>query len=551
MSIPIVVLVVTFVILLVMNVPIAISIGISSLLTILVALDVNAFSIMAQKMATGVDSFSLLAIPFFILAGLLMGRGGIATRLINFANSLVGRFTGGLGYVNILTCMLFGSISGSAVAAVSSVGGFMIPEMNKKGYDRDFNVAVTTTAATTGLMIPPSNIMIVYAVAAPAGVSIAALFMAGIMPGIVFGVFLMIVSGYISKKRGYGAGDKASFKQILVAFGQAILSLLLIVIVLGGILLGVFTATEAAAVAVAYSFFLAVVLYKKVKLKQLPEILLQCGITTSIVMLLIATSMCMAWIMTMEQVPQKVSAALLSLSDNKIVIFLIINMLLLIVGTFMDMTPAVLIFTPIFLPVVVKLGMHPVHFGLMLIANLCIGLCTPPVGTCLFVGCGVGKTTITKVTKHLLPFFGAMVAALMFVTYWPVLTLGIPRLLELVPPPPAVIITESSGTTEVTEGGAGDDYTITLTTSPIGDVVVVIDVKVADGQSTVDGGVSTTVTLTAANWRTGVTVVVAAVVDAVAEGDHASTITHAVNTAATTSEYDPLSIADVKVSVYD
>ena len=360
-----------------------------------------------------------------------MGKGGVASRLINFANSLVGRFTGGLSYVNVVTCMLFGSISGSAVAAVSSVGGFMIPEMNKKGYDRDFNVSVTTTAATTGMMIPPSNIMIVYALA-HGSVSIAALFMAGVLPGLVFGLFLMVVCGLISAKRGYGTGDAATFGQMLSAFGHAILSLLLIVIVLGGILKGWFTPTEAAAIAVVYSFFLAVVLYREVKLKEIPGILLQCGITTSIVMLLIATSMAMAWIMTINQVPQQVSTALLSLSENPYVIFLIINLLLLFVGTFMDMTPAVLIFTPIFWPVVKDLGMDPVHFGLMLIANLCIGLCTPPVGTCLFVGCGVGKTTITNVTKPLIPFFLAMVAALMLVTYWPGLTLWLPRVLGLI-----------------------------------------------------------------------------------------------------------------------
>jgi tripartite ATP-independent transporter DctM subunit len=434
MDVSVVILTLSFVIFLIMNVPIAVSIGLSTFFTILYVMGSvdGASDIIAQRMATGIDSFSLLAIPFFILAGLFMGKGGIARRLIDFAGSLVGRFVGGLAYVNVLTCMLFGALSGSSVAAVSAVGGFMIPEMNRKGYDKNFNVAVSTTAATTGLMIPPSNIMIVYALVAGGGVSIVAMFMAGILPGIVFGLSLMLVSGIISKRRHYGAGNKAGLLQILIAFKGAILSLLLIVIVLGGILGGIFTATEAAAIAVVYAFILAVLVYREVKIKEIPDILLQCGIMTAVVMFLIATSSAMSWIMATQNIPQNVSAALLSISDSTIVILLIINILLLFVGTFMDMTPAVLIFTPIFLPVVKQLGMHPVHFGLIMIANLCIGLCTPPVGTCLFVGCSVGHTTIVKVTRPLLPFFAAMVVALMLVTYIPQLSMFIPRLLKLV-----------------------------------------------------------------------------------------------------------------------
>lgn len=432
---PIIIMIISFIVLLLMNVPIAVCIAMATLLTVLCVTGTTgtingATTMIAQRMATGIDSFSLLAIPFFILSGLLMGRGGIARRLIDFAGALMGRFPGGLGFVNILTCMFFGAISGSSVAAVSSVGGFMIPEMNRKGYDKNFNVAVTTTAATTGLLIPPSNIMIVYALVS-GGVSIAAMFMAGFLPGILTGLFLMIVSGIISKKRHYGAGEKASLVKILGTFIHAILSLLLIIIVMGGILSGMFTATEAAAIAVVYSFILSVIVYKEIKFREIPQILLHCGITTSIVMLLIGTSSAMSWILAYENIPQNVSAALLSLSENKIVIFLIINLLLLFVGTFMDMTPAVLIFTPIFLPVVTKLGMHPVHFGIMMVANLCIGLCTPPVGTCLFVGCGVGHTTLAKITKPLIPFFLAMIAALLLITYIPQLSLWIPEIFKL------------------------------------------------------------------------------------------------------------------------
>ena len=437
------ILTISFIIFLLINVPVAIGIGLSAFITCLYALgpakgasiidSINISSdIVAMQMATGIDSFSLLAIPFFILAGLFMAHGGIARRLIDLASALVGRFTGGLAYINVLTCMFMGALSGSSIAAVSGVGGFMIPEMNKKGYDKNFNVAVTTTAATTGLMIPPSNIMIVYALVAGSGVSIIAMFMAGILPGIVFGLSLMVVSGIISKKRNYGSGDKAGLIQILKAFKGAFLSLLLIVIVLGGILGGVFTPTEAAAVAVLYAFILAVIVYREVKVKELPGILLQAGITTSVVMLLIAASIAMSWVMTIENIPQNVSRAMIDLSNNKIIILLIINILLLFVGTFMDMTPAVLIFTPIFLPVVKTLGVNPIHFGLIMIANLCIGICTPPVGTCLFVGCGVGNTTISKVIRSLLPFFAAMIVALMLVTYIPQLSLFIPKLLDLI-----------------------------------------------------------------------------------------------------------------------
>jgi len=413
-----------FILLIIINVPIAVAIALSTFVAIL-AEGSDPAVVVAGKMANGVNSFALLAIPFFILSGHLMGRGGMARRLINFAGTLVGFLPGGLAYVNTLTCMLFGSISGSASAAVSSVGGFMIPEMNRKGYNKEFNVAVTTTAATTGLLIPPSNIMIVYSVAA-GSVSIAAMFMAGVLPGIITGIFIMFVCGYFAFRNNYPREKRSSLKEILISFMHAFLSLILIIIVIGGILGGVFTATEAAAIAVVYSFLLAVVLYREVKLKDIPDILLQTGITTAIVMLMIGASSGMSWVMTITNIPQSVSHALLGLSDNPIIILLTINFLLLFVGTFMDMTPAVLIFTPIFLPVVKALGMHEIHFGIILIANLCIGLCTPPVGACLFIGCGVGKTTIAKVTGKLLPFFGAMVVALLCITYFPKLSLWLP-----------------------------------------------------------------------------------------------------------------------------
>ncbi len=432
MSLPILVLVISFVILVALNVPVAFCMGISTVLALVAMGDLPAFVATAHKIATGIDSFTLLAIPFFILSGLLMGQGGIARRLIDFANVLVGRFRGGLAFVNVLTCMLFGAISGSATAAVSAIGGFMIPLMNKMGYNREFNTSVTITAATTGLLIPPSNSMIVYSLATGGIVSIAALFIAGYLPGILTGVSLMIVSGIISVIKNYGKGETYAFKEALIRFLRAIPPMMLVIIVVGGILMGWFTPTEASAVGVLYTLILAVAVYREVKVSQLPKILLQCGVITSVVFLLIGTSMAMSWVLASENVPQNISAGLMSLTDNKVVILLIINALMLVVGCFMDMTPAILIFTPIFLPVIQKLGMHPLHFGIILIMNLNIGLCTPPVGTALFLGCSIADTTVTKVIRHILPFFAAMIITLLICTYVPAITMWIPAKLGFV-----------------------------------------------------------------------------------------------------------------------
>ncbi len=420
-------LVTSFIILLGIGVPVAYSIGLSSMLTLLMAMPAfPALSTLAQRMATALDSFALLAIPFFILAGQFMNRGGIATRLIDLAKVMVGRLPGGLAFVNIISCMLFGAISGSAVAATSAIGGFMIGRMEKEGYSKPFSAAVNITSSTTGLIIPPSNVLIVYSLAS-GGVSIAALFVAGYVPGILVGIGLMIVAGIWSYVKKYPVGESAALKEIVIKAWRAFPSLLLLVIVMGGIVGGIFTATEASAIAVVYAAILSILVYKEVSLADIPSIFIETAKTTAVVMLLIGTSMGMSWVMSYENIPLEVSEALISISDNKIVILIIINLILLFVGVFMDMTPAILIFTPIFLPVVTQLGMNPIHFGIIMVLNLCIGLCTPPVGSVLFVGVGVAKTSIEKVIRPLLPLFIAMLIVLLLVTYVPEITLWLPR----------------------------------------------------------------------------------------------------------------------------
>ena len=427
---PVIVLVISFLSLLLIGVPVAWSIAISSLLTMMASIPVvPALTTVSQRIGTGLDSFSLLAIPFFVLSGQLMNKGGIAHRLIAFAKTLVGSLPGGLALINVISAMLMGAIAGSAMASASAMGSILGPEMEKEGYSKEFGAAVNITSSTTGLIIPPSNILIVYSLAS-GGVSIAALFLAGYIPGILTGLLLMLVAGIWAKKKNYKVGKKSSFREIIKTFIAAFPSLMLLVVVIGGIIVGIFTATEASAIAVLYTLILAF-WYKEISVKDLPKILLDsCG-TTAIVMLLIGASMSMSWIMSYENIPQNISNVLLNISDNKVIILLIINFLLLFVGIFMDMTPAVLIFTPIFLPVITKLGMDPVQFGIIMVLNLCIGLCTPPVGSVLFVGVGIADTTIEKVVKPLLPLFLAMIVSLFLVTYFPSLSLWLPSLFDL------------------------------------------------------------------------------------------------------------------------
>ena len=428
---PVIILVLSFIFFICIGTPVAWSIAISSLLTIIVSIPLlPAVTTIAQRMATALDSFALLAIPFFILSGQLMTQGGIADRLIRFAKTIVGALPGGLALINIISAMLMGAIAGSAMASASAMGSILGPEMEKEGYAKQYGAAVNITSATIGLIIPPSNVLIVYSLAS-GGVSIAALFLAGYIPGILTGLFLMIVAGIWAKKHHYKTFKRSSLNEIAHSFLIAFPSLLLLVTVIGGIVGGLFTATEASAIAVLYSVVLGFV-YKEIKFNDIPKILLDSAKTSAVVMLLIAASMGMSWIMSYENIPQNLSDFLLNISDNKIIILFIINILLLFVGIFMDITPAVLIFTPIFLPVVKTLGIDPIQFGIMMVLNLCIGLCTPPVGSVLFVGIGIAKTSIEKVIRPLLPMFFAMILALILITFIPQITLWLPRIFNTI-----------------------------------------------------------------------------------------------------------------------
>ncbi|MDP9500330.1 TRAP transporter large permease [Bisgaard Taxon 45] len=418
----------SFILMLVLSVPISFAIAISTLITIMISLPLDsALTVVTQKMASGLDNFALLAIPFFILAGNIMNRGGIAIRLIALAKALGARLPGSLFHSNVLANMLFGSISGSAVASAAAMGGIMSPLQKKEGYDPEISAAVNIASCPTGLLIPPSNTLIVYSLVS-GGTSISALFLAGYLPGILMGLGIMLVAGFIAKKKKYPLEPTPSCKDVMLKTIDALPSLLLIFIVIGGIIAGIFTATEASAIAVIYTLVLAVGFYKEVKIKELPTIILESSITTAIVLLLIGASSGMSWAMANADIPYLIQDALLAVSANPIVIMLFITVLLLMVGTFMDMTPAVLIFTPIFLPIAMELGIDPVHFGIIMTFNLCIGICTPPVGSALFIGCSVGHVSIDRVLKPMLPFFVALILTLLMVTFIPDISLLLPKL---------------------------------------------------------------------------------------------------------------------------
>ena len=417
----------SFFLMLALSVPVSISLIISSIVTVManLPLDLGTF-VACQKMVSGVDSFSLLAVPFFILTGVLMNTGGIAQRLINLANVVVGRIPGGLAHTNIVGNTMFGALSGSAVAASIAVGGVLLPMEEKAGYDKKFAAAANIASAPTGLIIPPSGILIIYAVLS--GSSVVGMIMSGYIPGIMWCIACMVVAYIIAKKNKYPTTERLPAKVVFKYFVDAIPSLILTAIILGGISSGVFTATESAAVAVAYTLFLAMVVYKSIKPSDLPAILRDACETTAVIMFLIAASAVMSFVMSFTGLPDAIGNALLSVSDNKYVILLLINLLLLVAGMFMDITPAVLIFAPIFLPVVTSFGMDPIHFGIMMVMNLGVGNMTPPVGSSLFSGCQVSGFDMDEMVKPLLPFYAAVFVALMLVAYVPWFSMVLPNL---------------------------------------------------------------------------------------------------------------------------
>lgn len=426
------IILVLLLIMLIAGVPIAVALGISSICAILPIMDTGVAVLTgAQRIFSGISVFSLLAIPFFILAGNLMNKGGIAVRLINLAKLITGRAPGALAQTNVIANMLFGAISGSGTAAASAMGSIIGPIEKDEGYDPNFSAAANVATAPTGLLIPPSNVMITFSLVS-GGTSVAALFMAGYIPGLLWGLACMLVIFVLARKRGYRSKAKFTFKEAMQIILQAIPCLLLIIIVIGGIISGIFTATEGSVVAVVYSLLLSVFGYKSIKIKELPKIFKESAEMTGIIIFLIGVSSIMSWVMAFTNIPTLVSNALLAVSSNKIVILLMINVILLIVGTFMDMTPACLIFTPIFLPVCTALGMNTIHFGIMMIFNLCIGTITPPVGTTLFVGVKVGNVKIETVFKQLLIYFAAIFLVLLLVTYIPQISLFLPGLMGYV-----------------------------------------------------------------------------------------------------------------------
>lgn len=416
------------VIALLLGFPISISLGVSSVLAILPSLALDSTLITgSQRIFSGISNFTLIAIPFFILAGNIMNQGGIAKKLVAFAQSLTGKVPGSLMQTNALANMMFGAISGSATAACAAMGGILLPMEEEQGYDKTLGATVNIATAPTGLLIPPSNSLIVYSLVS-GGTSVAALFMAGYIPGILWGVACMIFTFYLSKTKGMKGSNNIKLKTVIVTFIDALPSLALIIIVIGGIIKGIFTPTEGSVVAVVYTLILSMFFYRTITIKSLIEIFADSAKMTGIIVFLIGVSTIMSWVMAFTGVPQAISGLILGLTENKYLILLLMNLLLLFVGTFMDVTPAILIFTPIFLPIVKTFGMHPVHFGIIIVFNLCIGNITPPVGNTLFVGVKVGKLRIEDVMGQLIKFYVVIIIVLMLVTYIPFLSMYLPTI---------------------------------------------------------------------------------------------------------------------------
>jgi tripartite ATP-independent transporter DctM subunit len=419
----------SFAVLMLIGMPVAYAMGLAALIGAL-WIDIPIDAVMIQ-VASGVNKFSLLAIPFFVLAGAIMAEGGMSRRLVAFASVLVGFIRGGLSLVNILASTFFGAISGSSMADTASIGSVLIPEMAKKGYPRDFATAVTVSGSVQAILIPPSHNAIIYSLAAGGTVSIAALFVAGVLPGLLLGLTLASLCLVIARKKNFARGESIPLKQALKICVEALWGLMTMVIILGGILSGVFTATESASIAVLWAFFVTMFIYRDYKWRELPKLMHRVVKTLTIVMILIGFAAAFGYIMTLMLIPQQITALFTSVSKEPWVILLMINVLLLLLGTLMDMAPLILIMTPILLPVATSIGVDPVHFGMIMMVNLGMGLITPPVGAVLFVGAAIGKVPIEQVTKALMPFFGAMLFVLGMVTYVPAISLWLPKLFGL------------------------------------------------------------------------------------------------------------------------
>ena len=420
------ILVFTLGIMLAIGVPVAYAVGISAIIGAWY-IDIPLEAVMIQ-LTSGVNKFSLLAIPFFILAGAIMAEGGIARRLVNFAYIFVGFIRGGLSLVNIVASTFFGAISGSSVADPASIGSVMIPEMDKKGYPRDFAAAVTASGSVQAILTPPSHNSVIYSLATGGTVSIAALFIAGILPGLLLSLSLMVMCVAFAHKRGYPKGERVPFRQALKIFVDTLWGLMTVVIIMGGILSGIFTATESAAIACLWAFFVTMFIYRDYKWSELPKLMFRTVKTVTIVMILIGFAAAFGAVMTYMQLPMRITEAFTSISDNKYVILMCINIMLLLIGTLMDMAPLILILTPVLLPVTNALGIDPVHFGMIMLVNLGIGLITPPVGSVLFVASAVSKQKIEQVVKAMLPFYLVLFLVLMLVTYIPAISLFLPKL---------------------------------------------------------------------------------------------------------------------------
>jgi tripartite ATP-independent transporter DctM subunit len=482
----------TFFLLLAVGLPVAYTLGMTALVGAMYFTgDMSFLTIVMLKMGDGVNKFSLLAIPFFVLAGAIMAEGGIATRLINFASIFVGFIRGGLSLVNILASTFFGAISGSSVADTASIGSVMIPQMEKKGYPRDYAAAVTASGSVQAILIPPSHNAVIYSLAAGGSISIGALFLAGVMPGLVMCITLMTMCVFFAKKRGYPKGEVIPVAQALKIMLDALPGLFTVVIILGGILSGWYTATESAAIACVWAFLVTMFFYRDYKWHQLPTLVHRTVKTVTIVMILIGFAAAFGHILTMLSLPLQISMFFTGLSSNPYLVLLAINVLLLILGTLMDMAPLILILTPILLPVVTQLGVHPVHFGMIMMINLGIGLITPPVGSVLFVASAVSDQKMEKVTRAMLPFFGALFTVLLLVTYIPQISLWLPRLTGELNNPPTLV-------SDVAQTAKGQPVTINVLANDSDkekDLLTIEKATVIEGQgeaSVVEGGIAFT-----------------------------------------------------------